>query len=443
MKSSMMKRISAVVLAFLLAFIQPGNAQELITLEDAIQIGLQQNFGILVAENEAEIARINRSPGNAGFLPRLDLSGGREEVFLTETEQVNGEASVSEDFEESLLSADVELGWTLFDGAKMFVTYQRLGELRSLGETLARVEVENTIKDIIQAYYDIVRQKQLLGVLQNSVEISEERYSIAQTKRDLGSGTEFELILARSDLNTDRAAVIRQEVTVNDMKAALIRLLDLDSDKDFDVSEAIHVAAMLDLDDLHPQFLENNREIEAARLRMAISELEIKELRRERFPQIDLNMGYTYNREEIRNNVLLLERTDGYYVGLTARINLFDGFNTSRQVQTAKIRHKNETIRLREEQKFLETSLFAEYKNYTSALELVDLENENLELAEEALEIALEQFRLATITSVELRETQNILFNTENRLIDAQYEAKLSETELLRLSGTLNSVIEQ
>jgi outer membrane protein len=107
--------------------------------------------------------------------------------------------------------------------------------------------------------------------------------SIAQTKRDLGSGTEFELILARSDLNTDRAAVIRQEVTVNDMKAALIRLLDLDSDKDFDVSEAIHVAAMLDLDDLHPQFLENNREIEAARLRMAISELEIKELRRERF----------------------------------------------------------------------------------------------------------------------------------------------------------------
>jgi outer membrane protein len=176
MKSSMMKRISAVVLAFLLAFIQPGNAQELITLEDAIQIGLQQNFGILVAENEAEIARINRSPGNAGFLPRLDLSGGREEVFLTETEQVNGEASVSEDFEESLLSADVELGWTLFDGAKMFVTYQRLGELRSLGETLARVEVENTIKDIIQAYYDIVRQKQLLDVLQNSVEISEERY---------------------------------------------------------------------------------------------------------------------------------------------------------------------------------------------------------------------------------------------------------------------------
>jgi outer membrane protein len=115
----------------------------------------------------------------------------------------------------------------------------------------------------------------------------------------------------------------------------------------------------------------------------------------------------------------------------------------SRQVQTAKIRHKNETIRLREEQKILETSLFAEYKNYTSALELVDLENENLELAEEALEIALEQFRLATITSVELRETQNILFNTENRLIDAQYEAKLSETELLRLSGTLNSVIEQ
>ncbi|MCC5907283.1 MAG: TolC family protein [Balneolaceae bacterium] len=438
-----MKKLFLLGVLLTVLSIRPAISQEFLTLEDALQIGLEQNFGILVAENEAEIDRLNRSLGNAGFLPSLEVRGSREEIFESETSTVEGENSITEDVEVSLLSGDVELGWTLFDGSSMFVRYRKLGELRDLGETLARIQVENTIKDITEAYYEIVRQEKVLDVLENSVEISEERYDIAQTKRELGSGTEFELLLARADLNTDRAAVVRQEVIVNDAKTSLIRLLDLDTDVEFDVSETISVAEELLIDDLYPLFLENNRQLEAARLRTDISQLEVRELRRKRLPQLDLSAGYTYNREEVRNSLLLHERTDGFYVGLTARINLFDGFNTNRQVQTAKIRHRNESIRSEEEKKFLETALFAEYKNYTSALELVDLENENLELAQEAVEIALEQFRLATITSVEMRETQNILFNTENRLIDAQFEAKLSETELLLLSGTLNSVLGQ
>jgi outer membrane protein len=438
-----MKKLFLLGVLLTVLSIRPAFSQEFLTLEEALQIGLEQNFGILVAENEAEIDRLNRSLGNAGFLPSLEVRGSREEIFESESSTVEGESSITEDVEVSMLSGDVELGWTLFDGSRMFVRYRKLGELRDLGETLARIQVENTIKDITEAYYEIVRQEKVLDVLQNSVEISEERYDIAQTKRELGSGTEFELLLARADLNTDRAAVVRQEVIVNDAKTSLIRLLDLDTDVEFDVSETISVAEELLIDDLYPLFLENNRQLEAARLRTEISQLEVRELRRERFPQLYLSAGYTYNREEVRNSLLLHERTDGFYVGLTARINLFDGFNTNRQVQTAKIRQRNEIIRSEEEKKFLETALFAEYKNYTSALELVDLENENLELAQEAVEIALEQFRLATITSVEMRETQNILFNTENRLIDAQFEAKLSETELLLLSGTLNSVLGQ
>jgi outer membrane protein len=421
-----------------LLIVQKGYSQDIITIEDAVQIGLERNFGILIASNEAEIDRLNRTLGNAGFLPRIEAGASVSELFESEQVRENGGVTQTQDFESSLLSADVELGWTLFDGLKMFVSYQRLGELQRLGETMARIEIENTIKDIIQAYYEVVRQEKLLEVLRNSVEISQERYDIAQTKRELGSGTELELILAQSDLNSDRAEMIRQEVVLNNSKTVLIRLLDLEGDAVFDVISSIEMRETLDLDDLTSLFQDNNREMEAAKQRLTIANLEMKEIRRERYPEINFNMGYTHNREEFRNSLFLHEQTDGFFVGLTARINLFDGFNTSRRAQTAQIRQRNEQIRLNEENKILETALFAEYKNYSSALELVDLEYENLTLAESALEIALEQFRLATITSVELRETQNILFNTENRLIDAQYEAKISETELLRLSGSLH-----
>lgn len=408
-----------------------------LTVDDAIQIGLQHNYGILIAENEAEIERLNRTLGNAGFLPVLELRGSREKVYETESETHENMPEESGDYEITLLSADLELGWTLFDGGRMFVTWNKLGELRVLGETLARIQVENTVRDIIRYYYEIVREQKLLDVLESSVEISEERYNIAQTKRDLGSGTEFELLLAQSDLNTDIGEVLRQEVVVNNAKMNLIRILDLDTDAEFTVAAEIVMSEFIELADLMTSYPENNQQLEAGRQRVQVSELELKEIRRERFPQLDLNMGYTYNHEEIRNALILQGQTDGFYVGLTARINLFDGFNTNRRVQIAKIEQRNAELELSEDYKTLETTLYSEYKNYTSVLQLVDLESENLRLAVSALEIALEQFRLATITSVELREAQNILINTENRLIDGQFDAKLSETELLRLGGIL------
>lgn len=431
------------ILTAILTVLTPGmttRAQEsipTITADDAIQAALENNYGILIARNQAEIDKLNFSPGNAGLLPSVELSGSREELFELDTEKEEGTSRTEEKNRTALLSADVELGWTLFDGGKMFVKYNRLKELKNLGQTLAQIEVENTISDVITVYYSIVREQKVLDVLKTSVEISAERYSIAQSKKELGSGTEFEMLLAQADLNTDRGAILRQEVVLNDAKIALIRLLGLDSDSDFNVEGDIPLSQEIKLRNLEMDFSENNKQLDAARARLNISKLELKELQRERLPRLELTTGYTFSREEEKYAPVFWERTRGYYFGLTAKLNLFNGFNQHRKIQISKIEQKNAGISLDRELKHLETQLYSEYKNYTGVVKLVDLESENLQLAQEALDIALDQFRLATITSVELRKTQNILINTENRLIDAQFDAKSSEAELQRLSGVL------
>lgn len=85
--------------------------------------------------------------------------------------------------------------------------------------------------------------------------------------------------------------------------------------------------------------------------------------------------------------------------------------------------------------------LIKTWENYQNSRQLYHLENQNLELANRTLTIALERFRLANITSIELREAQRSLINTENRLIDALFETKIYETELRRLSGSLHELI--
>ncbi|MCH8495491.1 MAG: TolC family protein, partial [Balneolales bacterium] len=332
---------------------------------------------------------------------------------------------------------DAALNWTIFDGFRMFTTYERLGELERLGEVRARVEIESSVADIINSYYSIVSISRRLAVLENTVEISEERYRIADTKRQLGSGSEYDLLLARTDLNSDRAVVIQEEVLLNDARLRLLQHLGLSPQTEFEIDPEIRFGETLLLDDVYAGIVENNKILQASAIEQRIASLQRRELIQGRLPQIDVNAGYNINNRETRNASTRLQETDGYRYGITLRVPIFDGLNMNRQVQAAQIARRNADLAYEEQFLLLQNIAMAEYQNYVSTLEVIEIERENLELVNETIDIALERFYLGTITSLELRESQRTLINTETRLITAQYEAKVSETELLRLMGRL------
>jgi len=165
--------------------------------------------------------------------------------------------------------------------------------------------------------------------------------------------------------------------------------------------------------------------------------LQVQQVRAERFPELLLNSGYSYNRNEAGGGFFQFNETTGFSIGLTARVNLFNGFNTNRRIENARITRKNSVLQLEESRLLVRSRFRTLFRTYQNNLELVDLEQDNLSNAEETLEIALERFRLGDISSLELREAQRSFLESENRLINAQFEAKFAETELLRLSGEL------
>jgi len=67
------------------------------------------------------------------------------------------------------------------------------------------------------------------------------------------------------------------------------------------------------------------------------------------------------------------------------------------------------------------------------------LKRKNLEIARENVEIAMERYRLGILTPLELREAQKAYIDAESRLISALYQAKVAETNLLKLTGQLNN----
>ncbi len=428
------------VFAMCLLFATVAHAQKKITLEEAIAIGLENNFGIRVAKNEAQIANINHHIGESGYLPSISMSG--------EYSKVNDDLHIADRISQSEVNdhedihyrgASLSMDWKVFEGFWKITNHKKLGELEKLGRNQANIVIENTVLDITAAYYNIVRHERRIEVLNNTVEISEDRSQIARTKYELGAGSEYDLLVTDTDLNVDRTEVIREKLLLHSAKMTLVQLLDLDPLQDFEVMSEIELNNAMTLVEVREGALASNKALLSARLAKNVAGLERKEVFQKRFPEISFNASYNLSQEEELQGVGVhnIEKLDGYFYGLVARFNLFDGFKQNRRAQVAKIQYENRHYQENEQLKIIETTLLSNYENYKEMIALIELEKENLNLARKALEIALERFKLANITPVELRESQRTLLNTETRLITAMFEAKIHEMELLRLSGKL------
>ena len=434
---SILKKLLLLALLGILVPVSTVYGQRQLSLDEAVSIGIENNFNIRIADNRLSIAENNNSVGNAGFLPTLNLSGSRTESIDNNEFRAGGQSQTTNGARSTVTNASLNLNWTLFDGLGMFRTYDLLGELEKISSAEKRLEVENLLREITLAYFDIVRIENQVQVLENTVDVSLERIEIEETKLDLGSGSEVELLQARSDLNADRSAVLRESILLNEAKIYLNRLLARDPETDYQVADEIPIQRSLDEEYLFEKTIAENSELDLARMQQNAADIQVRQLESDRFPEIELNSGYSYNRNEAGGGFFQFNQTKGFSVGVTARVNLFDGFNTNRQIENAQISRKNATLELEQSRLLIRSAFRTLFLTYQNNIELVDLEQENLSNAEETLDIALERFRLGTISSLELREAQRSFLEAENRLINAQYEAKVAETELLRLSGEL------
>ncbi|MFO7447424.1 MAG: TolC family protein [Ignavibacteriaceae bacterium] len=430
-----MKLKIIIILVFITSSIY---SQQLLTLEEAIKIALENNFSISIAANQRDIAENNLSAGNAGFLPGLNADGSYSKSNnTTRQEYFDGRLIDRTNAKSDNFNANITLNWTIFDGFEMFATYDALKQLKEIGETNYRISVENNVAGIISTYFNIVRLGVVLEVISRSIVISEERVNLAATKRDVGSASKFELLQAQVDLNEDKSLQLNAELAYDQAKTQLNQLMGRNPAEDFTVADTIIVNQRMLYEELIISAQDQNSEIKAAVLNKNFSNAQLGIVRSEFFPEISLFAGYNFLRSESEAGFTKSNQNRGYNYGINASINLFNGLNTRRQIENAQIETKISELNLNEVKNQIEASLQNSYKAYQNSLTLVELETENLKVTEENVAIALERLRLGNITPLEFREAQINLLDAQSRLVNAQFEAKNAETELLRISGRL------
>lgn len=415
------------------------SAQEKLSLQEAITIALKNNYDIKLVSNDLQIAKNNNNIGNAGILPRLDgtfaENGGLQNTVRT---QSNGNEQTLNGVRNTNMSYGVALGWTIFDGLQMFTNLERLKELEKQGSVNSKATVLSTISSVVNAYYNVSREQQLVVARDSALDVSKLRLRIANNKLEIGRGSKLDVLTATVDYNTDTSAFLQEENLLRNSKVTLNEVMARDLNISFRVDTIFDINSALDYGTLAGQMEQLNPDLQNAFINKKLAELDLKLVKGQRYPLIAVNSGYEFQRSASPTGFNIQQRANGLTYGLTASLNLFNGFLQRQNERNAKIAINSSELTLNRTKQEIGAQLLRAYQNYKTNLDLLKVENNNVDVAKQSLDITLEKYRLGSIAPLELREAQRNSIDAIARYLEAQYQAKLTEISLKEISGTLN-----
>lgn len=414
-----------------------SSAQEVLTINQAIALALEENYGVQITLLEQQADEMQVYKSNAGFGPSVDwnaslnLAGNNvNQVFIDDRTVSRFGRSINP-------NTNISLSLTLFDGGRMEATYDRLGKLSELSVLEGKVVIQNTIIDVMATYYDILRQEERVTFLNSIIDNYEERLKITKERWNVGRGSKLDFLQSKTDLNAQLSSLVSVKNDLRNAKVRLNGLLNRDPNVAFEIVATTAAPNDYEISALEEVALHGNREMLLLQKAMDISLLREKEVEADRAPQVGLSSSFGFNYSNTNAGFLKTNRTIALAAGLTARWNIFDGHHRKNQIAIARL--NTEIIGKQQEQAEAQliNDLNIAYNQYMSDKELLTFEQLNNEIAEENLTISLEKFRLGGSTILELNEAQRAYDTALDRLVNAQFSIKLSELDLLRLSGSL------
>jgi outer membrane protein TolC len=418
----------------------PGIAQQLLTETEAVATALQNSFGIAMLQTDSAANALNRFYAKTAFLPVIQFNTGLQ---LNNNNQFQKFSDGSERKRNNIgsnnINGNLQLNWTLFNGYRLSITSKKYEAFFQLGRIDIKGAVLNTTFDVLKNYYNIIFQKQVIHAIDEQMKINEERVKLAEQKIKAGLGAKPELLQARLDLNEQKAEKFTQIAALEKLKQKLNQLRNVPVLENFTVPDSIPLLPDIALTDILGNFESGNSGLQAIKKNIEIAKLTYQENKAARYPLVSFNSLFNYNRTDNKAvvNVFspLFNRNIGMAAGIGVSLPVFNNHAAKQQMQLTSLNLEKLNLDYNDQKAQAEVLIQNTYKDYIFQKQILQLEEENILLAKDNLQIAMERFRAGVTTYIDLRIAQNSLETSYHRLLTARYQTKLSELGLLRLKG--------
>ena len=434
-----MQKNSFIVLMLGLLFSQEINAQNNLSLKEAVTIAIQNSYDIKLVENAASIAKNNNNYGVAGGLPTVTANGTNNNTLTTinQTFPDPSRNTTRSGVDGSTLNGGLTATMILFNGYRIAATKDRLESIQKQTEAVLQTQMLNTSSTVMQQYYNVIRQVAFLKTIEKSIEASEQRVAIVKTRQEIGVANQADLLQSSLDLNALLQAKQNQLLVLDQVKADLFNSMVVPANSNYVFTDSIQVDQKMILSDIESK-MKAHPLLQSAQQLINVNQFLEKETKALMYPTLRANTGFNYNSNKSAAGFILLNESYGPFLGFNLSIPIYAGTANKRAYKNAQINTVSAKIQYDNTAQNLSTELFKTYQNYQNSLKQTPVEIENYKMSDALLALVMERFKLGEATIVDVKQAQQSFETAGFRLTSLQFSAKIAEIELKRLSNQLS-----
>ncbi len=431
-----MIKIYAIVMLSLIGLGVQG--QNVMTPEEAITQALENNFNIRIAQNDVLIAENSTDKALFGYRPTVTANGSLNgNINNNTTNFTSGESIVTGYGFAFGGNANVAASYNIIDpnrGANL----KQVREQVALSDLQKQLTIQNNVADVFTAYYDASRAAANIGILTDVLGLSQDRLDRLEIQNQYGQANRLDILNAQVDIDRDSINIANAKLAYNNALRVLNNTIGISVDRSYDVETDVYYEAGRTLESLLKTAMERCLQLKLIDQNQTITELNYDIIDANRKPILGANANYNYNfNRSAPGSFFSSSRSDGLGLGLSLSYNLYDGGIRKNQRQNTKLALESQGLQREQLVNNLTTQLTMFWHQFQNALYIIESEKSNVATAKVNFERSYEQYQAGQLTSIEYRQAQVNLLTVENSLLNAHYDAKLLEIQMLLLSGQI------
>lgn len=430
-----------------------SQAQTSITIEDAIQIALENNYQLKQADNFLAISDNAVLNARADFLPSLSASyNGTRRVG----QQFDQTTVTFENVTTQSMGGNLNSSVTVFNGFNNINSLRRANTNRSIQVEESQRLRENIIFNTASRFLQVVLNEELLKISEENLSVSEQQYRRIEAQVEVGRSPNVDLLNQASIVANEELTVIQRENALKSSYTQLMRIMQDESGTEYtlampDIEVLDLVPLHLNLQELVQTALQNRRDLRAQHLTIERNQYDEAIARANLLPTLNANFGisgsYNDRFRDIDGQPLnfpdqFFDRNVNRFIGFNVQIPIFDNLNRRINLQNTQITLKNSQLELENIRFQVNEEVRQSYNDYMSIVKELESTEKALIAAERAYETEFQRYEVGASTLIELNQANANFVQAQSNRIQTVYNFVFQEKVLDFFLGQLTTSLE-
>lgn len=423
----------------------PVKAQDVLTLEECLRLGIENNLSLESSRNEIRKGEHTLSENRAKLLPQINAVAGFNDNFNPPVSVTDGSAygnpyNVTKTLQYNA-SAGIQLQMPLYNQT----VYTAVDIARTMNE-LNRLSYEKAREDLIlqisKMYYLSQNTAEQIALIKENISRLNELSSITQAFYDNGMAMEVDVKRVNINLENQRVQYDNAQSMLTQQLNLLKYVIDYPADKEIALTpvdtENTTSVSLTGLDN-------NQYELQLLQSKQKLAEQQRKMIGQGYIPSLSLTGSWMYSAyTDKAKNWFHSGPSNHWYnssgIGLTLRIPVFDGLDKRAKMKKAKIEIENAKLSYENALKNMQTQYLNATNELMNSQRNFRKQKDNYLLAEDVYQVTTDRYREGIASMTEVLQDEMRMSEAQNNYINAHYNYQVTNLSLLKLTGQLETL---